>query len=1085
MEALMQESAQEAAERQREQEVDATIAELKAYGGVAILGAGISLMARYPGQADLDSMVAHALDQSPNQLDSLRQEFRLPGATARQILDRHPATLGQAWGMVAADDQARLAFQTAFAALDRERSSGFSPAHAALAELLHKRIIEVVVSLNWDTQLERAYAAKYGVQPLAEWLRKPHGDAAKPHSRWVLPGEESPAPHELIRQLSAMVATHPRVLLIVGYSEGDRAIVEEVIAPLEAHWRAIRVSPEARGVGAINDVAESVIPELARRLRTASPWRYQHFLEFGNVGRALLGESLGPADVQACPELHVVGDLHRRLTLAHAALLFGESGSGKSLAAYQAAKHYVDQSFACVALDDYSCDEEELIASALSFPHPTVLVVEDGERLPEARLQRLLLAATSNRKVIVATNLRPARLTSAVELIGREEVKVLAQWALAKKALLLPLVQQLDDRVGDAYLDEPYEQRITEAAQSTTPWQFMFTLAGGWRRARRVLATVRDEGRADLALVAIAVGQVASLDAPADPDRLQTLATHLGRSREWLSTSIGAARERRVLVAGPALKCVHQRVAQYVIAGALDVVNGRHDETVLDIVREALLAPAYTLRGKVRLLSDVRATHSPPYGSLIDEQLLGSLIESCWRAPTEEVGDAGLLLSALISFNTSTLGLVRRDRTYIERWLQLISPRTAYGVAWLVNRIGNADRQFASDLISAAPAGVIANHISSTGWDYAYSWGWALRMLLSSANPEWRRVLGQHLDRKRLTRLAASMRVDDLSSFDELVSAVVYQRPDIVDLMLEAATPALLNIVNRDPAEIANLNDTFMSSLGYPPRFLSRKPPESWQRRRARKLAAGFDAKAFARWASQGTLRDWEQFAQLGEWLYRAHRRKFQEIVAHVDLAAIRVASVPFWVNPPRELCLVLAIVGSIRQQDVDELVISNVDLMQTMPWRLGTASPRAAAVWLGRGHTIELEVEAGVGWDAATELLGAVADVDVDAARQMLENNVDDIGRGLSLPQATSTEDALPFIDLAERLSPGLVRSALATIDAPAVEAHWTARLRGRFSERRVATRLWAIAQTEDDELGALSRRLAKRFPSLRRSRT
>src|SRR5260370_34055269 len=189
MEALVTESTQEAAKRPRDQELDATIAQLRAYGGVAILGAGLSLPARYPGQADLVSMVAHALDRSPSQLDLLRQEFRWPGATAHQLLDSHPAAVGQAWSLIAADDRARSAFQTAFAALDRERSDGFSPAHAALAELLHESILEVAVSLNWDTQLERAYAAKYGVPPPPDCLRNPQSVATRPASRGLLPGE--------------------------------------------------------------------------------------------------------------------------------------------------------------------------------------------------------------------------------------------------------------------------------------------------------------------------------------------------------------------------------------------------------------------------------------------------------------------------------------------------------------------------------------------------------------------------------------------------------------------------------------------------------------------------------------------------------------------------------------------------------------------------------------------------------------------------------------------------------------------------------------------------------------------------------
>jgi len=1030
-------------------------------------------------------MVVHALDRSASALELLRQELGRPGSLARELIDNHPGALDRSWSLIAADDLARAAFQSAFAALDGERSSGFSPAHDAVAELLHERILEVVVSLNWDTQLERAYAARYGVPPPPAWLRKPHGDAGTPNSRWVLPGEDSPAPRELIGQLSAMAATRPRALLIVGYSEGDRAVVEQVIAPLEARWRAVRISPDALDSGAIRDAAERVMPKIARSLRrpTSSPWRYQHFSFDGNVGRALLGESLGPADVVTCPELHVVGELSRRLALTHSTLLFGDSGSGKSLASYQAAKAYVDQGFECVSLDNYGCDEEELIASAASFPRPTVLVVEDGERLREAVTQRLLLAAGPDRKVIVATNRRPARLTSAVELLGRQEVKVLQAWAIANKALLLPLINKLDDRVGDEYLSEPYEQRVAEAAQSTTPWQFMFTLSGGWRRARRMLAELREQDRADLALVAIAVGQVASLDAPVTPDRIATLAAHLGTSSEWISTSIRAARERRVLGAGPEIRCVHQRLAQYVIAGALDLVDGMHDKAVLHIIRDALLTPAFTLRGKVRLLSDVRATGNPPYWTLVDEQLLGSLVESCWRAPSEQVGDAGLLLDTLVTFNDLTQGFLQRDRSYIEHWLQSISANSAYGVARLVNRIANENRPFASDLISTVPAQVLAERVSSTDWDYAYTWGSALSMLLSSAPVDWRKDLGEHLDGERLTLLAANIRVDYISSFDELVSALVYVRSDIVDRMLAAATPRLLTIVNRDPTSVEYLSQTFMSALGFWPTFLSRKRPQPWQRRRARELAAGLDTDAFARWASQGTLRVWEQFARLAEWLYRADKRKFRRIVSRVDLAAIESAAVPLWINPPRELCLILSIVGSYRQRDVDELVISHLDAMKTMPWRLAAASPRAAAAWFGRSQTIKLEVEAGIGWDAATELLAAVAVADQPAAKGILEANADAIGKGLSLPQATSADEAVTFIDLAERLSPGLVRAALAKIESAKLEAQWASRLRGKAVEKQVVARLVTIAAAREDDLGGVSRRLTLRFPSLGRS--
>jgi hypothetical protein len=82
--------------------------------------------------------------------------------------------------------------------LDGARASRTSMPHEALARLIHEGSVELVISFNWDSALERAYERLYGPSLPRSTLLKPPGDVAHPNEAWVLPHEDGVVTAEML-----------------------------------------------------------------------------------------------------------------------------------------------------------------------------------------------------------------------------------------------------------------------------------------------------------------------------------------------------------------------------------------------------------------------------------------------------------------------------------------------------------------------------------------------------------------------------------------------------------------------------------------------------------------------------------------------------------------------------------------------------------------------------------------------------------------------------------------------------------------------------------------------------------------------
>jgi hypothetical protein len=292
----------------------------------------------------------------------------------------------QAYEALAARAGMRQSFQNAFSRLDADRSLRASPAHRALAGLLHRGHIAEVISLNWDTMLEIAHEELYGrrLVPDLDPITKPHGDASSPQTPWTLPHQPGLVPERLLERIQALADARPRVLLIVGYSERDQAVVDQLIEPLRNRWRVIRVGPGSRGALDIAAGANDALPMLAAAIGSTEElpgWAYVRFSPQRGIGPAVLGEGLGPHEVDACPRLPEVSEVRSLLAITGVVTVIGASGSGKSITAYQAASAEAKGGWEVVRLAYREGSPDPSIAVGATR-HRTIAIVDDAQALP-------------------------------------------------------------------------------------------------------------------------------------------------------------------------------------------------------------------------------------------------------------------------------------------------------------------------------------------------------------------------------------------------------------------------------------------------------------------------------------------------------------------------------------------------------------------------------------------------------------------------------------------------------------------------------------------------------------------------------
>ncbi|WP_188836032.1 P-loop NTPase [Flexivirga endophytica] len=1105
-------------------------------GAVAVVGAGLSLAQRYPDTAGLNALMWDAIDADRKARAHLAADLGLEDTPAKALVGDDEARWALGWQTIAGSGVAQARFQAEFTALDAQRSGQRSQAHEGLARLIHAGVVECVVSFNWDSALEAAYLRLYGTRIPDDVLYKPHGDVANPDADWVLPHEDGVVPASVLNRVQQLVQEHPRTLLVIGYSESDEVVVEQLIAPLDDQWRVSRVGPRVSGVDDVMGDSATVLGRLAEPYANAedeAAWRVVTFDANRGLEHALSGGRLAAADVAVCPPLQEVQHVQDALAQSHAVVLNGESGSGKSITAYQVAQRLAADGVEILQLRDRArrVAVRPWLEDLRHFPHRKLLFVDDAQDLSSDTVRELAEAASADQLVLIAGVDHIAGGVATVSVSGTGAVAVLQRYVLAHRDDLLAKVQVLDDWVGDHLGDEPFEARVERAAKEPTAWQFFYILTGGWRRTSRSMQEVRAFDRADLLACALAVAQIAGVDSGVTVDELVPYAVALNRDRAWVEKGLETLQRHLLAVEHQGVwRCSHLRTAYAVLRWMLHPphyatkvaaekvavqptasATGNRSETKPQSGRRAKHMPlpevskevaledrkdaarligvavdstSTSLRGLAWLLGRAHSTETRwaliSCGVRTDEHDRQLALRALETPPGPEVAMASQLLEQLDGRDAPVIGAtVWEHIDVIVAWVKSVSPETGWAVGSLVNVLMNDDSGRLASVMGDVDPGSLASLIVHGGWPHIYSTTRAVDRIAHGGGGDLIKATGEALDEDVLSRMLDE--VPDLRSADELFKCLSDLNPALGVRLFELHAERLAAMFSPDPlAEHHALFRTFGFLLQYLPMFRRTKQPATACRRAARKFVRALDNRALiAQLGSPAEDLRWHNFWEFILMYADADPRGWAKVVGAVDLEAVEAALVEQLPRPGENVLFVLNSIADVRHQDILDILERHESEFGAIDELLVYTHPELSVRLLREGLPLNLRLE-GQDYDVAAEMLSLVGDVDPEVAREVAEANMLPFAAGLANNHQQTFEDLRLWVAECDRWAPTLLDASLATLP-PGVVAGWAGALKDPKAKRDIGPLIVRAARCEGTAAAAEAVVLIQRFTSLK----
>lgn len=1108
-------------------------------GVVAVVGAGSSLGARYPNTVNLTALVWDAIDADPHGRAALAKQFGVPDAPTKALIGDDWGCLVQAWACIAGSQVARERFQHAFVELDRTRASQPSASHEALAHLIHAGVVECVVSFNWDSALERAYERLYGTRLPNGILYKPHGDVAGPDAAWVLPHEDGVVGDAVNKRVRELAGQHPRTLLVVGYSESDEAVVEQLIAPLDERWRVCRVGPSVDGSEDVPGTADEVLSALAEptaQREDSSAWHVVTFNHQRGIESAMEGRRLLPMDVEACPCLPEVEVVTQSLLRSHAVVLNGESGSGKSITAYQVAHLLTKRGVEVLRLRDVArgAGVRAWLSDLKLFPHRKMLFVDDAQDLSADTVRELAEAANADQLVLIAGVDHVAGGVVTHSVSGATAVGLLEQHVLAHRGEMLATVRQLDDRVGDNVADERFEDRVRAAARENSAWIFFYTLTGGWRRTARAVQEARAQDRADLLACALAVAQIAGVDTGVTAEDLFPYATAVERDRAWVERNLEVLRAKQLAVQEDGVwRCPHLRTAYSIINWMLhpphrdtpptrppvsvppiasfqpnlataddglkpprrrsarrlplpkDVIDSDQKQAAA-LFRVALDAPTTSMRGVAWLLG---RKHSPEAAWVLRRHSVRSVdrdralaLRALATPPGPDVGMAAQLLEQLAGRDApAVLDAIWEQIDAVVAWVHAVTPEVGWSVGELVNLLINEDRARLAQALEGVDPAAVARLVETGGWPHIYSTTKAIDRIAQAGGTDLIRAVGVALNEDTLDRMLDD--VPSLASADELLAMFAHLNPDMGVRLFEKHADRFAAMFSPKPLEnFHQMFETFGFLLGYAPQFLrGRHQPTPAAQRAARTFLRALDTGPLVEELSQPQNGwRWQNFWEFLSMYTDADPRGWADVAAAVDLDALEATLVEQASAPSSHLMYVLLLLAETRASEVRAMLEAHAAEVGHLHAFLVYIHPELAVQLLERGLPLDLGLEHQRYRTAASEL-DLIGQLNADIAREVAEANADAFRAGIASRHHPQFEDLSAWVSVCDMLAPGLIDSILAGLDEGVV-AEWADALRKPRSKRQIAPLVVRAAETADGPASREATELMRQFTSLRR---
>ncbi|MGX5843702.1 hypothetical protein ACWGTI_23570 [Mesorhizobium sp. ArgA1] len=880
--------------------------------------------------------------------------------------------------------------------------------------------------------------------------------------------------------------------LLSGQSEIIQQFYSEHSGDLPTILAALRSLPSATELEAIKHtlltIARPVPP-----LTALSYWSEICFENVRDLGPALMGRPLGPADVAACPVLPETQALLSDLERAGSARLAGLAGAGKSICTLQAARQLHAKGWRVLRLDDPMVEGPPPSKAET----PTLLIIDDAHLTRPAFLRDLEQQATSTYRVLSAHTISEGKENThgTIQLDAKRAVQVIADGLRAIPEATLAAVRRVDDRVGNEPGDHQLERRLNHAADfAQFPWQFCFILGGGWRRASALASSAHAAG-ADIVLAAAAIRQLGMRDARCSQAALARLIgdafsdNDLVQANKWL---VG----QRLLLAPDDLRCPHQRLASVLLDRILDRQTPVGRKAIAEMLHRLLIDPEVPLGGAALLLSELsRGSDFGRWRRLVERQWLDQVLARCWVATTTpEIREACWALSEMHGYVPDEMAVVATHQDTLATWIAAAPQGACYAIGRLINHVHNEDEALGRNIVARVEPGMLARAISMAEPLHACEIADLLSMMRAGQNQDWKAAYLKRIDRPKLLRMISSWPQDAwLSAAADLCEHFCYFEPEFGYQLIEVLIPAIAERLRADPQlTFHELNDIVWNALRlYDPLnvYVGKLAPTRRMRQVGRKICACWSPKDLAAKLSRSTPRTFQSAAGLLDLMHNAAPKQFRATVLALDWDLVDHQIGTGWEEGIGDARMLLGVAYSLpaARPAIEALIARNEAKIVTMSAHLAALGPESALRHVAAGKRIAITYSGHVDW----QLGAAVLIHFIEKKRQLIPTLIgphfDGFASALSQPSPTWYNEALLFLRLTIAAAPDFIPKVLDRIEVDKAARGWRNALAMRENNRvqgakaqarQVVALLVHQAIDRGDAVGDLARQLRSEFP-------
>jgi len=434
---------------------------MRVHGSIIVMGAGASYSVGMPLCGQLAPIVWNVVEAN---LD-LKKELDIPlESSVKDYIGDDFNLAVKAYDEISHNDEAYNEFRKLFCDLNNEKNKINSIVHETIRRMLHNGHITLVVSFNWDDLLESAWTRLYGteINDCMTQLIKPHGCVRNVKEKWILPNSPGFISKD-DKKIINRITQRPKTLILVGYSESDEAIVNELIVPTDRVNKSYRIAPNA--IGSIQMDASSAFEYIKfHYLRGLNNERYFEYIDYSNqvgIEPAILGHRLQPSNIKSCPELLVLDDAKTKLDFAHIVIIESEAGCGKSISAYQLAYKYIELGYEVVKVNNERvCDSLDLIFG--NNDYKTIYIIDDAQQIDSRIIHKLFSYASLKRKFIITQTATHEFGEEKVRITKASAVKAINDYYVSNADEIIEIVKVVNNKVGrnigNLYLDMSLDQ---------------------------------------------------------------------------------------------------------------------------------------------------------------------------------------------------------------------------------------------------------------------------------------------------------------------------------------------------------------------------------------------------------------------------------------------------------------------------------------------------------------------------------------------------------------------------------------------------------------------------------------------------